>query len=406
MNEEDKGRAHKGKGKLREIWSSPRARRIILGTLLVVVVAGFVGWRHFATRESTDDAQIDGTILAIAPRVGGMVTAVHVADNQKVEKGEVLVEIDPEDYRIAVEKAEAEYEAAQGALEGARAGVPLTSQTTASSLSTAKAELDSARSAEHSADQEIAAAGASLDAARARAKQAEDDLKRMKLLVAKQEVPQQQYDAAESRATTARAAVSEAEQQVAIAESHRRQAASAVASAEAAVEKAGAGPQEVTVSKGRRTSAEAQLKQAKAKLDQAKLDLARTKITAPAAGVVSKKSVNVGEIVRPEQPLMALVPLEDVWVTANFKETELHHMRPGQAAEISVDAYGRTYRGHVESIAPATGAKFSLLPPENASGNYVKVVQRVPVKIVFESGQDPEHLLRPGMSVAAIVFVK
>ncbi len=390
---------------IRQLWASPRARWLVLTTLLVIVVVGAVAWRHFGARESTDDAQIDGTILAIAPRVGGMVTAVHVASNQAVEKGELLVEIDPEDYRIAVEKAEGEYEAAQGALEGARAGVPLTSRTTASSLSTANAELASARSAERSAEQEISAAGARLDAARARAKQAEDDLARMKLLVAKQEVPQQQFDAAESQATAARAAVSEAEQQVAIAESHRHQAASAVASARAAVDKAGAGPQELTVSKSLRTSAEARLKQAKAKLDQAQLDLARTKITAPTAGVVSKKSVDVGEIVRPEQPLMALVPLEDVWVTANFKETQLHHMRPGQAAEISVDAYGKTYRGHVESIAPATGSKFSLLPPENASGNYVKVVQRVPVRIALEKGQDPDHLLRPGMSVEATVLV-
>ncbi len=405
MNGEDTSRERPERRGIREAWSSPRARWIVLITLLVIAVAGLIAWRHYATRESTDDAQIDGTILSIAPRVGGMVTAVHVGNNQKVEAGEVLLEIDPADYRIAVDKAEGEYEAAQGALESARAGVPITSQSTASSLSTAKAELASARSAERSAEQEIAAAGARLDAARARAKQAEDDLHRLKVLVAKQEVPQQQYDAAQSQATAARAAVSEAEQGVAIAESHRHQAASAVASAQAAVEKAGSGPQEVTASKGRLSSAEAQLKQAKAKLDQAKLDLERTKVTAPAAGVISKKAVELGEIVRAEQPLMALVPLEDVWVIANFKETQLHHMRPGQPAEVSVDAYDTTYRGHVESIAPATGSKFSLLPPENASGNYVKVVQRVPVKIVLEKGQDPDHLLRPGMSVEATVLL-
>ncbi len=402
MNGSDDGKEDRG---LRSVWTSPRARWIVLTALLAIAVAGLIAWRHLSTRESTDDAQVDGTILSIAPRVGGMVTAVHVAANQHVEKGEVLVEIDPQDYRIAVEKAEAEYRAAQGALEGARAGVPITSHATASSLSTARADLASARSAERSAEQEIAAARARLDAAEARAKQAEGDLARMQLLVAKQEIPQQQYDAAQSQATAARAAVSEARQGVAIAESHRHQAASAVASAQAAVEKAGAGPQEVTVSKGKLTSAEAEVEKAKAKLDQAKLDLERTKITAPLAGVISKKSVEVGEIVRSEQPLMALVPIEDVWVTANFKETQLHEMRPGLPAEVSVDAYDESYRGHVESIAPATGSKFSLLPPENASGNYVKVVQRVPVKIVLETGQDPEHLLRPGMSVQATVFI-
>ncbi len=404
-NEADASDRTEGSPGVRSLWGSSRARWIVLAVLLVIVAAGVAYWRHASTRESTDDAQVDGTILSIAPRVGGMVIAVAVHNNQHVEKGAVLAEIDPEDYRIAVEKAEAEYEAAQGALEGARAGVPIASQATASGLSSARADLASAVSAKRSAEQEIAAARARLDAARAHAKQATDDLARMKLLVAKQEIPRQQYDAARSQATAAEAAVTEAEQRVAIAESHERQAASAVTSAQATVEKAGAGPQEVTVSKGKRSSAEAAVKQAKAKLDQAKLDLRRTKIMAPLAGVISKRSVEVGEIVRAEQPLMALVPLEDVWVVANFKETQLHLMRPGQQAEVSVDAYGKTYRGHVESIAPATGAKFSLLPPENASGNYVKVVQRVPVKIVLEEGQDPDHLLRPGMSVEATVFV-
>jgi len=390
---------------MNRIWGSQRTRWLLLVAVLLLTAAGVLTWRHLASRETTDDAQIDGTILSIAPRIGGMVTAVDVRSNQRVEEGAELVTIDPADYRIAVERAEAEYEAAQGALEGARAGVPLASRATASGLATARADLASARSAEGSAEREIAAARARLDAETARAQQAKDDLSRLGMLVAKQEVAQQQYDTAKSRATAAEAAVTEAEQQVAIAESHERQAASAVQSAMAAVDKAEAGPQEVTVSKGRRSSAEAQVKQAKAALDKARLDLSRTRITAPVAGVISKKSVEVGEIVRPEQPLMALVPLADVWVTANFKETQLRRMRPGQRAEVSVDAYGRTYSGKVESIAPATGAKFSLLPPENASGNFVKVVQRVPVRIVLDAGQDPDHLLRPGMSVEATVLV-
>ncbi len=391
---------------MNRIWGSQRARWLLLAALALLTVAGVLAWRHLASRETTDDAQIDGTILSIAPRIGGMVTAVDVHENQRVEDGAVLVTLDPEDYRIAVERAEAEYEAAQGALEGARAGVPLTSKTASSGLAAARADLASARSAETSATRETAAARARLDAATARAQQAKDDLARLGQLVAKQEVAQQQYDTARSRATAADAAVTEAEQQVAIAESHEHQAASAVQSAMAAVDKAEAGPQEVTASKGRRTSAEAQVKQAKAALDKARLDLARTRITAPAAGVISKRSVEVGEIVRPEQPLMALVPLGDVWVTANFKETQLRMMRPGQRAEVSVDAYGHTYTGRVESIAPATGSKFSLLPPENASGNFVKVVQRVPVRIVLDAGQDPDHLLRPGMSVEATVLVR
>ncbi|HKI87009.1 MAG TPA: HlyD family secretion protein [Thermoanaerobaculia bacterium] len=395
----------KGPQGLRQrLWGNRRTRGLFLAGIAVAFVVLAVSWYYFSTHETTDDAQIDGHIVAIAPRVGGMVTTVHVNDNQTVKKGDLLVEIDPEDYQIALERAQAEYAAAEGALSAAEAGVPITSQSTASGLSTADAQLASVRSAYRSAAKEVAAAEARLEAARARAKQASDDLARMKKLIAKQEISQQQYDAAQSQATTAAAAVSEAEQGVAIAEGHQQQAASAVASAQAAVSKARTGPQEVTVSKAQQTSAEARVKQAKAALDQAKLNLQRTKITAPMDGVVSKKSVEVGELVRSDQPLMALVPLSDIWVTANFKETELKNMRPGQRARISVDAYDRTYRGHVESIAPATGAKFSLLPPENASGNYVKVVQRVPVKIVLDKGQDPERLLRPGMSVEATVI--
>jgi len=410
---------------MKHIVSGPRARWLLAAALVVAVVAGGITWHHLSGRESTDDAQIDGTILSISPRVGGTVTAVSVTSNQPVDAGDLLVTIDPADYRIAVERAEAEYEAAQGALEAARAGVPLASSATASGLSKARAGLESARSAQHSAEQEVAAARARLDAAKARAEQATSDLERLKSLVAKQEVPQQQYDAAHSQATAADAAVAEAEQGVAIAESHERQAASAVTSAQAAVRKAESGPQEVTASKGRLTTAEARVKQAKAVLDRARLDLERTRITAPVAGVVSKKSVEVGETVRADQPLMALVPLHDVWVTANFKETQLRHMRPGQRAEVKVDAYGRTYQGTVESIAPATGAKFSLLPAENASGNFVKVVQRVPVKIVLDaleqgsnsgqssdqtaapdSSQTADRLLRPGMSVEATVLIR
>ncbi len=386
------------------IWGNPRNRALSIATVAVVVVVLAVGWYYLATHVTTDDAQIDGHIVAIAPRVGGMVTDVQVDDNQQVKKGTVLVEIDRKDYQIALERSQAEYAAAEAALEAAQAGVPITSQSTASGLSVADAQLASARSAYQSAAKEVSAAEARLQAAQARAKQASDDLARMKQLIAKEEISQQQYDAAESQATTAAAAVSEAEQGVAIAEGHHEQAASAVASARAALAKARTGPQVVTVSKAQLSSAKARVQQAKAALDQAQLNLDRTKITAPMDGVISKKSVEVGEIVRPDQPLMALVPLSDIWVTANFKETELKNMRPGQRAKVSVDAYDRTYRGHVDSIAPATGAKFSLLPPENASGNYVKVVQRVPVKIVLEKGQDPKHLLRPGMSVEATVI--
>jgi membrane fusion protein (multidrug efflux system) len=235
----------------------------------------------------------------------------------------------------------------------------------------------------------------------------------MKQLVAKDEISQQQYDAAVASADAARAtvesaqaSVNEATQAVSVAESRRAQSLNALTQSQAELRTANTGPEQVTVIKARAESAAARVLQAKAVLDQATLNLAYTTVTAPTAGRVSKKSVEPGQVIQPGQPLLAIVPVEDIWITANFKETQLKNMRPGQPATVSVDAYGRTYQGHVDSIAAATGARFSLLPPENATGNYVKVVQRIPVKIVLDKGQDPEHLLRPGMSVVPTVHTR
>ncbi len=202
------------------------------------------------------------------------------------------------------------------------------------------------------------------------------------------------------------AAITEATQAVAVAESRRIQATGSLTQAEAELRTAHTGPDQVIVTRARAQSAEARVKMAQAALEQATLNLAYTTIKAPTAGRVSKKSVEAGQVIQAGQPLMAIVPLEDVWVTANFKETQLKKMRRGQRVSISVDAYGREYTGHVDSIAAATGARFSLLPPENATGNYVKVVQRIPVKIVLDPGQDKDHLLRPGMSVVPTVYTR
>ena len=271
------------------------------------------------------------------------------------------------------------------------------------------------------AGKEVDAAQARLNSAQARLREAEanqkkaaQDLERMKQLVAKDEISQQQYDAAVAAAAatrasveSARAGVSETEQEVQVAQSRLAQAHDAEMEAKAAARSAQTAPQQVAVVRARAASAEAKVLRAKANLDQAELNLQYATVKALVSGVVSKKSVEAGQIVQAGEPLLAIVPLEDIWVTANFKETQLKNVRPGQSARVSVDAYGgRTFKGHVESIAAATGARFSLLPPENAAGNYVKVVQRVPVKIVFERGEDPEHLLRPGMSVYPTVYIK
>ena len=370
----------------------PRAKWVLLAIILLLCVGGYAIWNYYASRESTDDAQIDGHIVPISARVGGTVEKVNVNDNQYVEAGTVLVQLDPTDYQVIVDRARAELQDDMATLQAARTGVPLTHTTTSSTLSNAEASL-------RAAEQEVTASQARLREAEAQYKLAAEDVRRFSLLVKKDEIPQQRYDTAVTGEQQAAAAVDAGRAAVANAQSH-------VAQAQAMVEAAKSAPQQVAITRAKAGSAEANVERLKATLQQAELNLQYTVIRAPATGIVSKKTVEPGEVIQPGQPLLALVNLEDVWVTANFKETQLKNMRPGQSAKIEVDAFGRTYNGHVDSIGGATGARFSLLPPENATGNYVKVVQRVPVKIVFEKGQDPQHLLRPGMSVVPTVLIK
>jgi membrane fusion protein (multidrug efflux system) len=399
-----------------------RARRwLLVGLVVVVAAGGFVLWRFLSPRESTDDAQVSGHVSPVAARVGGAVKSVHVRDNQAVRAGDVLVEIDPHDYQIALQRAEADLAAAEALARAARTGVPITTTTTASERTAARATVGSAESAQQATDREVDAAQAKLAAARARVAQttanatrATGDLERLEPLAAKDEIPRQQLDAAvtaelAARAETdsARASMKEAEANVAVAESRRAQAASAVAQAQAHARTADTAPQQVAMTEARAQGADAQVMQAKAALEQAKLNLDRTNVRAPVDGVVSRKSVEVGQMVQPGQPLLALTSLDEVWVIANFKETQLRQVQPGQRAAVSVDAYGgREYEGRVESVAAATGATFSLLPPDNASGNFVKVVQRIPVKIVLDGGQVHGSPLRPGMSAEVTVYLK
>jgi membrane fusion protein, multidrug efflux system len=405
-----------------EIEPGKRARRrqLIAIAAVVILVGVAAAWWHYSGRESTDDAQVDGHIVPIAARVGGTVLSVTVEDNQHVAAGQILAEIDPRDYRVALQRAEADFADAQAALAAAQAGIPITSTTAASQVSSAGANVERAKAGTDAANRDVEAARARLGSMQARLREAQAnatktarDLERMKQLVAEDEVSQQQYDAAVAGAEaahatveSAQAAVAEATQAVSVAESRRIQAGGAVTQAEAELRTAHTGPEQVTVTRARAQSAEARVAQAKAALEQATLNMGYTVVKAPMAGRVSKKSVEAGQVIQPGQPLLAIVPIEDIWITANFKETQLKDMRPGQRVSIEVDAYDRSYQGKVDSIAAATGARFSLLPPENATGNYVKVVQRVPVKIVLEKGQDPEHLLRPGMSVVPTVFTR
>jgi membrane fusion protein, multidrug efflux system len=399
---------------------SGRVLAIAAAVLLVAAAAGLWFWLTRG-RETTDDAQVDARVTQIAAKVAGTVLSVAFTDNQQVEAGTVLVEIDPRDYQVAVEKARAELADAEGMAATAQSNVPITSTTAAGSVTTAEGSVEQAQGAADAAQKEIEAARAHLTTAQARQREADAnatkasrDVERLRGLLAKDEVSQQQFDAAAAAAEAQRAAadsarsqVSEAEAGIRVAESRLVQARAGQQQARASLSSTQTVPDQIAAMKARAASAQAHVEQAKASLAQAELNLQYTVIKAPATGVAARKSVNRGQVVQQGQPLLAVVEVNDVWITANFKETQLTDMRPGQPATIDVDAYGdKTLKGHVDSIAPATGARFSLLPPENATGNYVKVVQRVPVKIVLDPGQDPDHLLRPGMSVVPRVYTR
>ncbi|HMF59306.1 MAG TPA: HlyD family secretion protein [Vicinamibacterales bacterium] len=393
-----------------------RGRMIAVGAVVALAVIAFFVWRS-SGQQSTDDAQIDGHITQVSSRVGGTVVKLNFQDNQSVKADDVLVELDPRDYQVAVDRAKAELADAEANAAAAKSGIPITEVSTSTGTRSATGGLEEAQAGVGMADSQIESARAQLVAAQARqrdreatATKAARDVERLKGLVAKEEIPQQQFDAAVAASESARAAAdaahseaAAAETAIAVAEHRARQSRGTAAQAQAAVQATRSAPQQIQVTRARAAMADARVQQSQAALEQAELNLRRTHIKAPSSGVVSRKNVEVGQVVQPGQPLLALVSQDDLWVTANFKETQLKNMRAGQRAKVSVDALGRDFDGHVDSIAPATGAKFSLLPPENATGNYVKVVQRVPVKIVIDPGQDPEHRLRPGMSVAPSV---
>jgi membrane fusion protein, multidrug efflux system len=385
---------------------NPRVRIGVVLAAVVLLAGGIFAWIYFTSYESTDDAQIDGHINSISPRVSGHVIKLTVEDNQEVRAGTVLVEIDPADYQVAVERARAEYADAVATAQGARVNVPITDVSTTGQLTSAQADVISAKAGIAAATQQYYAAKAALEQAQANNTKAQSDQVRYKQLVDKQEISQQQYDQAVATAQASAAAVDAAKANVSAAEQQVIQANGKLDQAQANLRTAGTAPRQVAVIRSRAASAEAQVQRMKAELDQAELNLSYTKIVAPVNGLVSNRTVEVGQNVQPGQELMKIVPLEDVWVTANFKENQLRRMHPGQPVKISVDANGKDYRGHVDSIAGASGARFSLLPPENATGNYVKVVQRIPVKIVFEPGETRGHELRPGMSVEPKVWIR
>jgi membrane fusion protein, multidrug efflux system len=390
--------------------AKPKSRRrfIVIGVIALLVVAAGLFWWHSTYYEDTDDAQINGHLIQISPRIAGQVIKINVEENQYVDAGTVLVEIDPKDFIVAEQQAEANLQSAEASYEAAKVNVPVTTINTGSTLTSAGADV-------HGSTAQIAQAERQLDAAKARVLQAQAnatksqaDLDRYKPLVEKDVISKQQFDAAVDAADADKAALVEAQANVVADQDAVRVANDRLAQSQASFKNAQTAPQQVAIQKARADQAAAQVAQAQAQLEQAKLNLSYTRIIAPEAGIITRKSVELNHNVSVGQNLMTLVSLDDIWITANFKETQLDHMRAGQPVVITVDAYGgRKYDGKVTQIGGATGSVLSLFPPENATGNYVKVVQRVPVRIdLSDPKQNSDHLLRPGLSVEPKVRVK
>jgi len=401
--------------------TNPKVRRAMIAGAIIVAAIGLGLYFYYSGRVSTDDAEVDGHIVPMASKIYGTVAEVLAHDNQQVKAGQILVRIDPRDYQVKVNQARAALQAAESKARGANASVPLTSEVTLSGTSDAAAQLavaqandNRARAAyEQASTADLAYAEAQVQKTQASSDKAQADLERMKPLAAKAEISQQELDGYVATARESASELQAAQQRLAsarqaseIAHDALLAADAQVRQAQAAVSQAQANRKQVDVQAAAAASATAAIAQARADLEAAELSLSYTAITAPLDGVVTRKSVEVGEIVQPGQDLFVIVPLSDVWVTANFKETQLADVRPGQKAEVHVDMYGRTFTGHVDSIAGATGSRLSLLPPENASGNFVKVVQRIPVKILLDPIPPEKAVLRPGMNVDATIITK
>ncbi len=383
-----------------------------IGWIVVLVVlagAAYGGSRllhYLESYEDTDDAQIDGDIYAITSRIAGTVKAVYVEDNQQVKVGQLLVELDPRDYDVSVEQAKATVNQSQTEVESARPNVPITNVTTETAVSSQEADIVGVEAQIAGAQRDYESSIAQIRQAEADNAKAQADLVRYKQLIAKDEISQQQYDQVEASAKAAAATV-DARKATAEAAARNIDAIRArLQQAQTRIEEARRNrPQQIALQNAVVRSRQATTVRERTMLDQALLNLSYTRILAPVDGIIGKKNAEPGQQVGPGQQLMAVVPLTNLWVTANFKETQLKKMRPGQRVTIHVDAYNRDYEGYVESLAGASGARFSLLPPENATGNYVKVVQRLPIRIRIKEGEDKDHLLRPGMSAEPKVWL-
>ena len=386
-------------------------RRVIVIAVvaLIAIAAFFFYWRSTYT-EDTDDAQVDGNLYQVSSRVAGQVINVDVQEQQMVKKGDPIAEVDPRDFEVAVEQAQANLANAQAEYEQAKVNVPITSVTTHTQVLTSTSDVASSEAAVSQAQAQAQAAQERIQQAKANAQKAQIDVDRYTPLVKNDVISKQQFDQAVATSTADQAALNEAERSYNASQEQVRVARARLATAQSQqAQSRETAPKQVAVQQAREQAALAAVQQAQARLDQAKLNMGYTKITAPITGIVSRKTVAVGANLSVGQSLLTIVPLEDLWVTANFKETQLKEMHAGQVVEIGVDALGgKKFDGYIKQIGGATGSSLSLFPPENATGNYVKVVQRIPVRIDFKNlqEQDQNHELRIGMSVEPKVRVK
>jgi len=386
-------------------------RKLSRWILFIVFVAAATGvtlwWVYSQNYESTDDAQVEGHLDLVSARISGTVTYINprVENNQLVEAGTLLLELDPRDYAAELEHARANLHTSTAEAHSAQVTVPIVDANAYGQLHSAEAAREQALASVESAQANLVVAQHKLRQDEAIYARAERDRVRYQALVEKHEISRSDYDARDTEATAAGQAVEEDRAAITASEHNISQARSLVSQREAQTEAARVAPQQVTDARAKSESASGHMEQARADVHTAQLNLSYTKIYAPVSGVIGRKTVELGHRVQPGQSLLAIVPLDDIWITANFKETQLKQMRPGQSVTIRVDTFGRDYKGKVESLPGAAGPLFSLFPPENATGNYVKVVQRFPVRIRLDKDQDAEHMLRPGMSVEPTVDV-
>jgi membrane fusion protein (multidrug efflux system) len=371
-----------------------RQKRIrIAAGVAVVGVAALLWWLHARNFEDTDDAQIDGYITAVSSRVPGTVMKVLVEDNQLVKQGDPLVELDTTDLDVAVAQARAAVAQAEASLQAEQPNVSITATSNRTTVQAAEDEVSNTQA-------DLEAARRDLDQADANNRYAQQQKERAAQLLASKTVPQAEYDQRVSAADVAQAAVGSARQRV-----DQRKAKLQTAQSRLVEARANA-PRQLVAREAGLSVRQANLELARAQLRQAELGLGYAKVAAPVSGVIGKRSVNVGDRVQPGQQLMSITQTGDLWVTANFRETQIDRMQAGQKVTVHVDAIDRDYQGTVASFAGATGSRYSLLPPENATGNYVKVVQRIPVRINLDPKQPAMERLRPGMSVEPKVRVR